>query len=79
MANLVKEFEINKNNLNTIDEYEITEVENVTNEFLELQNAITVKVQKTNDSGEYVVNKVTVTSGNSKGEITRAGDKIIQS
>ena len=75
VANLVKEFEINKNNLNTIDEYEITEVENVTNEFLELQNAITVKVQKTNDSGEYVVNKVTVTSGNSKGEITRAGDK----
>ena len=53
---------ITKDNVDIVDNYEIKEVEIKTNEYLELVNPLTVKVEKTKKDNKFIVSKITLSS-----------------
>ena len=72
--NIVNNKKITKDNVNTQDTYEITEVEDKNDNYLELANKLTVKVSKTKANNKFVVNQIVLTSGNQSATITRGGN-----
>ena len=71
---IVDSYKITKENVLNEDTYEITEVENKTNQYLELKNKLIVKVKKAKVDNSYVVDEVKVISGTQSGTISRTDD-----
>lgn len=63
LVNIVTDKTITKDDVDTPDEYEITEVKDSNNYYLELAQPVKLKVEKTREENTYVVNKITISSG----------------
>ena len=68
---IVDSYVISKDNASNEDTYEITEVENKTNNYLELKDKLTIKVKKVKDDNKYVVDEVKIISGTQIQTISR--------
>ena len=72
---IVDSYNITKENVNTVDVYEIKEVEDKNNIYLELADKLTVNVEKTKENNAYVVSKITITSGAQSKSIIRGSEE----
>ena len=75
---IVDSYSITKSNVEVVDNYEFTEDENKTNNYLELAEPIGISVEKGEVGDKFVVTKITMTAANQTKTIVSGGESQVQ-